>query len=248
MVVQRHLSRAIRLRDFVALALRFQRMGAAASRLDTLRLYSARGPGSLSLFQSDHESARKIPHAASSAAAARVLGLRPCGGSALVTCPGPTCGIDPLWLRSTDGSNRNAADFVVDPLPICPVENYKHRMPTALKNLWASVAIEAGAVLDRDRSGVGDLTLETVGLRPADRSRPSDMMLEGGGGGEGGGPACDYMIDFACVSFTTPTWGNDPRWCTPGIAATEAERNKLAADRASSAPVHDVHRDYPFVV
>eukprot|EP00873_Tetraselmis_striata_P024591 jgi/Tetstr1/444855/TSEL_032697.t1 len=50
------------------------------------------------------------------------------------------------------------------------------------------------------------------------------------------------MIDFACVSSTTPTWGNDPRWCTLGIAATEAERNKLAADRASSAPVQDVHR------
>eukprot|EP00873_Tetraselmis_striata_P005230 jgi/Tetstr1/425494/TSEL_015940.t1 len=31
------------------------------------------------------------------------------------------------------------------------------------------------------------------------------------------------MIDFACVSSTTPTWSNDPRWCTPGIAATEAE-------------------------
>eukprot|EP00873_Tetraselmis_striata_P008850 jgi/Tetstr1/429114/TSEL_019076.t1 len=45
------------------------------------------------------------------------------------------------------------------------------------------------------------------------------------------------MIDFACVSSTTPTWGNDPRWCTPGIAATEAEHNKMAANRASSAPV-----------
>eukprot|EP00873_Tetraselmis_striata_P023505 jgi/Tetstr1/443769/TSEL_031757.t1 len=56
------------------------------------------------------------------------------------------------------------------------------------------------------------------------------------------------MIDFACVSSTTPTWANDPRWCTPGIAATEAERNKLAADRASSAPVHGVHRYYPFVL
>eukprot|EP00873_Tetraselmis_striata_P017100 jgi/Tetstr1/437364/TSEL_026049.t1 len=45
------------------------------------------------------------------------------------------------------------------------------------------------------------------------------------------------MIDFACVSSTTPTWDNDPRWCTPGIAATEAEHsNKLAANRASSAP------------
>eukprot|EP00873_Tetraselmis_striata_P004800 jgi/Tetstr1/425064/TSEL_015528.t1 len=41
----------------------FQRIGAAASQLDTLRLYIACGPGSLSLFQSDHESARKIPHA-----------------------------------------------------------------------------------------------------------------------------------------------------------------------------------------
>eukprot|EP00873_Tetraselmis_striata_P042591 jgi/Tetstr1/462855/TSEL_007804.t1 len=205
MVVQRHLSRAIRLRDFVALALGFQRMGAAASRLDTVRLYSASGPGSLSLFQTDHESARKIPHAAHSAAAARVLGLRPRGGSALVTCPGPTCGIDPLWLRYTDGSNRNATDFVVDHLPICPVANCKHRMHTASKNMWASVAIEAGAVLDRDRSGVGDLTLETSGLRQADRSRPSDLTLAEGGG------ACDYIIDFACVSSTTPpTWGNDP--------------------------------------
>eukprot|EP00873_Tetraselmis_striata_P026731 jgi/Tetstr1/446995/TSEL_034453.t1 len=61
-------------------------------------------------------------------------------------------------------------------------------------------------------------------------------------GGVGGGPACDYIIDFACVSSTTPTWGNDLRWCTPGIAATEAERNKLAADRASSAPVQGVQR------
>eukprot|EP00873_Tetraselmis_striata_P035788 jgi/Tetstr1/456052/TSEL_042822.t1 len=54
--------------------------------------------------------------------------------------------------------------------------------------------------MDRDRSGVGDLTLDTGGLRPADRSRPSNLT------------------------------------CTPGIAATEAERNKLAADRAFSAP------------
>eukprot|EP00873_Tetraselmis_striata_P037538 jgi/Tetstr1/457802/TSEL_044347.t1 len=56
------------------------------------------------------------------------------------------------------------------------------------------------------------------------------------------------MIDFACVSSTTPTWSNDPRWCTPGIAATEAEHGKLAADRASSALVQGVHRYYPFVV
>eukprot|EP00873_Tetraselmis_striata_P025194 jgi/Tetstr1/445458/TSEL_033237.t1 len=56
------------------------------------------------------------------------------------------------------------------------------------------------------------------------------------------------MIDFACVSSTTPTWSNDPRWCTPGIAATEAEHGKLAADQASSAPMHGVHRYYPFVV
>eukprot|EP00873_Tetraselmis_striata_P005056 jgi/Tetstr1/425320/TSEL_015770.t1 len=110
-------------------------------------------------------------------------------------------------------------------------------MHTALRNLWASVAIEAGAVLARDRSGVGDLTLETSGLRPADRSRPSDLTLAGWRG-----LACDYMIDFACVSSTTPTWGNDLRWCTPGIAATEAEHNKLAADRASSAPVQGAPR------
>eukprot|EP00873_Tetraselmis_striata_P004846 jgi/Tetstr1/425110/TSEL_015572.t1 len=116
-------------------------------------------------------------------------------------------------------------------------------MHTALKNLWASVAIDAGAVLDRDRSGAGDLTLETSGLRPADRSRPSDLTLAGWGGA-----ACDYMIDFACVSSTTPTWSNDPRWCIPGISATEAEHAKLAADRASSAPVQGVHRYYPFVV
>eukprot|EP00873_Tetraselmis_striata_P037599 jgi/Tetstr1/457863/TSEL_004265.t1 len=56
------------------------------------------------------------------------------------------------------------------------------------------------------------------------------------------------MIDFACVSSTTPTWSNDPRWCIPGIAATEAEHAKLAADWASSAPVQDVHLYYPFVV
>eukprot|EP00873_Tetraselmis_striata_P015772 jgi/Tetstr1/436036/TSEL_024915.t1 len=56
------------------------------------------------------------------------------------------------------------------------------------------------------------------------------------------------MIDFACVSSATPTWSNDPRWCTPGITATEAEQGKLAADRASSAPVQGVHRYYPFVV
>eukprot|EP00873_Tetraselmis_striata_P038491 jgi/Tetstr1/458755/TSEL_045140.t1 len=125
-------------------------------------------------------------------------------------------------------------------------------MHTALKNLWASVAIEAGAVLDRDRSGAGDLTLETSGLRPADRSL-AGVGLDAGGvagvEGGGGGAACDYMIDFACVSSTTPNWSNDPRWCTPGIAATEAEQGKLAADRASSAPaVQGIHRYYPFVV
>eukprot|EP00873_Tetraselmis_striata_P011415 jgi/Tetstr1/431679/TSEL_021207.t1 len=52
-------------------------------------------------------------------------------------------------------------------------------MHTALKNLWASVAIDAGAVLDRDRSGAGDLTLDTSGLGPTDRSRPSDLTLAG---------------------------------------------------------------------
>eukprot|EP00873_Tetraselmis_striata_P015236 jgi/Tetstr1/435500/TSEL_024404.t1 len=57
------------------------------------------------------------------------------------------------------------------------------------------------------------------------------------------------MMDIACVSSMTPTWGDDPRSCTPGIAATtEAEHNKFAADRASSAPVQGVHRCYPFVV
>eukprot|EP00873_Tetraselmis_striata_P020546 jgi/Tetstr1/440810/TSEL_029117.t1 len=57
------------------------------------------------------------------------------------------------------------------------------------------------------------------------------------------------MIDFACVSSTTPTWGDAPRCCTPGIAATtEAEHSKFAVDRASSAPVQGVHRYYPFVV
>eukprot|EP00873_Tetraselmis_striata_P019051 jgi/Tetstr1/439315/TSEL_027755.t2 len=31
------------------------------------------------------------------------------------------------------------------------------------------------------------------------------------------GPACDYMIDFACVSSTTPTWGNErPPLVQPG--------------------------------
>eukprot|EP00873_Tetraselmis_striata_P028952 jgi/Tetstr1/449216/TSEL_036423.t1 len=55
------------------------------------------------------------------------------------------------------------------------------------------------------------------------------------------------MIDFACVSSTISTWSNDPRGCTPGIAATEAEQGKLAADRASSAPVRGVHQYYPFV-
>eukprot|EP00873_Tetraselmis_striata_P015507 jgi/Tetstr1/435771/TSEL_024664.t1 len=96
-------------------------------------------------------------------------------------------------------------------------------MHTALKNRWASVAIEAGAVLDRDRPGVGDMTLDTIGLRLADRSRPSDLTLAGCEG-----PVCDYMIDFACVSSTTRTWGNDPRRCTPGIAATEAEHKQQA--------------------
>eukprot|EP00873_Tetraselmis_striata_P014522 jgi/Tetstr1/434786/TSEL_023836.t1 len=56
------------------------------------------------------------------------------------------------------------------------------------------------------------------------------------------------MINFACVSSTTPTWSKDPRWCTPEIASTEAEHGKLAADRTSSAPVQGVHRYYPFVV
>eukprot|EP00873_Tetraselmis_striata_P035742 jgi/Tetstr1/456006/TSEL_042784.t1 len=56
------------------------------------------------------------------------------------------------------------------------------------------------------------------------------------------------MIDFACVSSKAPTWGNDPRWRTPGIAATEAEHNKLAADRAFSAAVQGVHMCDPFVV
>eukprot|EP00873_Tetraselmis_striata_P043337 jgi/Tetstr1/463601/TSEL_000754.t1 len=45
------------------------------------------------------------------------------------------------------------------------------------------------------------------------------------------------MIDVACVYSTTPIWGRDPRRCTPGITATEAEHNKLAADRPCMAPV-----------
>eukprot|EP00873_Tetraselmis_striata_P003139 jgi/Tetstr1/423403/TSEL_014084.t1 len=70
-------------------------------------------------------------------------------------------------------------------------------------------------MLDWDRLGVGDLTgFETTsGLRPTDRSRPCVIFDAGGVGGR----ACDYMIDSACVSSTTPTWGNDPCLCNPGI-------------------------------
>eukprot|EP00873_Tetraselmis_striata_P007997 jgi/Tetstr1/428261/TSEL_018300.t1 len=45
------------------------------------------------------------------------------------------------------------------------------------------------------------------------------------------------MIDFACVSSTTPTWSNDPRWCTPGTAATEAEHGtQFAIPAGTPAP------------
>eukprot|EP00873_Tetraselmis_striata_P015901 jgi/Tetstr1/436165/TSEL_025011.t1 len=166
------------------------------------------------------------------------LRVRPLGvGSVLVRLASahalcPTYGIDPLWFRSKDGSNRNDTDFVVDHLPICPVANYKHRLHTALESLWASVAIEAGAVFDRDRSGVGDLTLETSGLRPADRSRPSDLTLAGWGGG----PACEYLIDFACVSSTTPTWGNDPCSSHAGTSFQDNSSQQLLDDVASLEP------------
>eukprot|EP00873_Tetraselmis_striata_P045071 jgi/Tetstr1/465335/TSEL_010021.t1 len=112
---------------------------------------------------------------------------------ACVSSSTPTWGNGPRWgtpgVAATDAEHNNlAADWafsapvlgvhrksVVDHLPICPVWNYKHRMHTALKNMWPSVAIEAGAVLDQNRSGVvGDLTLEASELRPADRSRPPD--------------------------------------------------------------------------
>eukprot|EP00873_Tetraselmis_striata_P019699 jgi/Tetstr1/439963/TSEL_003029.t1 len=76
------------------------------------------------------------------------------------------------------------------------------------------MGIEAGAVLDRDRSGVGDLTLETSGLTAdeADRSRPSDLTLAGWGM-----PACDYVIDFACVSSTIDSYlGQRPPLVLPG--------------------------------
>eukprot|EP00873_Tetraselmis_striata_P041124 jgi/Tetstr1/461388/TSEL_006500.t1 len=42
------------------------------------------------------------------------------------------------------------------------------------------------------------------------------------------------MIDFACVSSTTPTWSNEPRWCTPGIAATEAEQVVNSSNKSES--------------
>eukprot|EP00873_Tetraselmis_striata_P023831 jgi/Tetstr1/444095/TSEL_003331.t1 len=53
---------------------------------------------------------------------------------------------------------------------------------------------------------------------------------------------------YSAQSVVMPKMSNDPRWCTPRIAATEAEQGKLAADRASSAPVQGVDRYYPFVV
>eukprot|EP00873_Tetraselmis_striata_P028261 jgi/Tetstr1/448525/TSEL_035790.t1 len=62
-------------------------------------------------------------------------------------------------------------------------------------------------------------SLETSGIRV--RGPLAAITFDTGGVG---GPACDCMTGFACVSSTTPIWGNDPRWCTPGIAATEAEQ------------------------
>eukprot|EP00873_Tetraselmis_striata_P008079 jgi/Tetstr1/428343/TSEL_018378.t1 len=60
------------------------------------------------------------------------------------------------------------------------------------------------------------------------------------------------MINFASASSTTPTWCNDPCWCTPGIAATDAEHSKLYREvvpvntlpgrRLPPLPVHGVHR------
>eukprot|EP00873_Tetraselmis_striata_P004269 jgi/Tetstr1/424533/TSEL_015061.t1 len=169
MVVQRHLSRAIRLRNFVALAFGFKRTDAAASRLDTMRLYNACGRGSLSLLQSDHEPARKLPHAAYS----RVMGLRPRGAPRSSHAMAHRVVLTPYgFALQMARTGTNATDFVVDHLPTCPVANHKHRMHAAFKYLWASMATEAGAVFDWDRSGVGDLTLETSGLlRPTDCSR-----------------------------------------------------------------------------
>eukprot|EP00873_Tetraselmis_striata_P019798 jgi/Tetstr1/440062/TSEL_028421.t1 len=103
----------------------------------------------------------------------------------------PLSELDP-FLEAVDAANISAA-FSLLGLDACDqstprmeaaivqMTNFKHRMHTALKNLWASVAIDAGAVLDRDRSGAGDLTLETSGLRPAESSRPSDLTLAGWG-------------------------------------------------------------------
>eukprot|EP00873_Tetraselmis_striata_P022089 jgi/Tetstr1/442353/TSEL_003185.t1 len=75
-------------------------------------------------------------------------------------------------------------------------------MHTALKNLWASVAIDVGAELDRNRSGAGDLTLETSGLRPADPSRPSDLALAGWG--EGGSFTLSKILNKlkSCITWT----------------------------------------------
>lgn len=93
------------------------------------------------------------------------------------------------------------------PAHICHVANYEHHA-YRFENLWAYEAIEAGVVLDRDRSEAVDLTLVTSGLRLANRSRQTELRWVLGGLVRRA--ITIYMTDFARVSSTTPTcgWGS----------------------------------------
>eukprot|EP00873_Tetraselmis_striata_P036584 jgi/Tetstr1/456848/TSEL_043520.t1 len=113
-------------------------------------------------------------------------------------------------------------------------------MHTALKNLWACVAIEAGAVLDRDRLGAGDLALETSGLRPAERSWPSDLTLAGLSVLTSTAtsvmrpcipqPAAASQIRAPCLRFLTPAAAaNEPKVDKRGAVAAANSAAKAAS-------------------
>eukprot|EP00873_Tetraselmis_striata_P002467 jgi/Tetstr1/422731/TSEL_013528.t1 len=108
-------------------------------------------------------------------------------------------------------------------------------MHTALKNLWASAAIEAEAVLDRGgRSGAGDLMLETNGLRPTDRSRPLDLTLAGRGGARAPIPtALVVRVGGTGGPFLVPSYR-----MARSILAPTARRLGLPAGRFNSVPRH----------
>ena len=122
-----------------------------------------------------------------------------------------------------------------DHLARCPKSPAFHSAHRAITGVLNTIIDEAGFAAERRN--------EVRGLRPADNSRPADILIAGFGG------ALQHLaIDVVIPGVLGYTGWRPTGGSTPGSAARYAEARKFRRDAQSSQPIAAAHRFVPFAV